>query len=412
MPSQIPSATATDEPTTSPSNQPSLAPSPEPQFSWLPVDVYPGVEDQELFGASVDLSSDGNIVLAGAWQYNDVATRAGRVDRIDTATNEVDSTFGFEAEDAIGFGTSISGDASLSVVLRSSDGVLAILDDNLTLQQEIGTGLETSTSVFKLSRDGIWLVVVGDEFVDDDTIVLKAKIYEFDSGSFTQFGSDVDIETSAIFGSFQVDMTDDGSVIAITQIGDLAEVGQVGSFRTIARDDDNQEYGPLGSVVLSETTDDDYGQDVELAITDDNRLIAAVGIPELQEVALYLFDETEGDWVLYGDGVILAGDEYVDGSEFGSALAFDENGKRLLVGSRCYNGSGGDTCDGAVQAFDLTEGQATLLGSILEGPSGANGFFGESVAMSADGNVIAVGAPVECVAADECAGSVYVFEAA
>jgi hypothetical protein len=357
------------------------------------------------------MSSDGSIVLAGAYENSQGATTGGRVDRIDTTIAEAVSSFGFEEDDSIGFGTSISGDASLSVVLRTSDGVLEIRDDSLDLLQEIGTDLEVSTSVFKLSRDGNWLVVVGDEFVDDTTIVLKAKIYEFDSGSFSQFGSDFDIETSEIFGTFQVDIIDDGSVIAITQVGDMSEVGQIGSFRTISRDDENQRYTSLGSVVVSDTTDDDFGQAVELAITEDGKLIAALGIPEPQEVALYLYDETVGDWVLYGDGIIEAGDEYVVGSAFGYDLAFDETGKRLLVGARCFNGSGGDDCDGAVQAFDVNEGQPTLLGNILAGPSGGNSFFGESVAMSADGNIIAVGAPEDCVD-DVCAGSVWVFEAA
>ena len=105
---------------------------------------------------------------------------------------------------------------------------------------------------------------------------------------------------------------------------------------------------------------------------------------------------------------IQAGSEYNTDADFGYAVAMNRNGSRIVVGARCYAEGDSDGCDGAVQAFEISGGTVRPFGPILRGNSWS--FFGEAVAMSAQGNIIAVGAPEDCLDYG-CSGSVYMFTA-
>lgn len=302
------------------------------------------------------------------------------------------------------FSVSMSDDANVIAALRTSTGVLDILARDMTVQQEIQPALLSSTSVFQVSGDGNWLVIAGDEFVSDSEVLLKAKIYQFDmtTSRFEQFGEDIDIRSSAQSSTYSIDMANDGSVVVV------GSTDTFGSFWVFERDGNG--YSPLGDRIDSEVEDDGFGQSVEIAVTDADDLIVAVGIPFDGRVAVFVFNGIT--WVV--DVEIEADAVYNFDSDFGYDVSLNQNGSLLLVGARCFvvgseNGGSDDGCDGAAQVFQLSRGNAASLGGIIAGP--AFSFFGEAVAFSADGSSFAVGAPEDCVEADVCPGAVYFFQA-
>lgn len=392
------------KPTDLPTLQPTDQIDQRSEIEWEQVAEYFGFEDGELFGVSLIISDDGKTFLAGAYQHSSEFDSGGRIEMIDTEFEVGIEALGQAENDAFGFSVSMSGDTETIGAIRTSDGILEVFDENFNLRQELDAGFVSFTSVFRVSRDGNWIVIAGDDQVTSQQNALKAKVFQFDERTslFSQYGEDVEIHSANVFGSYMIDMTHDGSAFAVTTIGD-SQFSQDGSFWVFGRQDDLGAYVPLGQRVVSTDTDDGYGQAVNIAVTDSDDLIVAIGIPRLGRVIICIYKN--GSWVTHLQ--IDAGPEYNPDADFGYAVSMNRNGSRIAIGARCYAEAPSDGCDGAVQAFDI-EGQKIFpAGSILAGPPYS--FFGEAVAMSADGKAIVVGAPEDCIELD-CSGSCYLFE--
>lgn len=98
----------------------------------------------------------------------------------------------------------------------------------------------------------------------------------------------------------------------------------------------------------------------------------------------------------------------ITGDEFGSSVSFSADGNIFAVGAPHYSGKGIDV--GQVQVFEWDNDSLDWiqLGSDLDGEA-AGDQFGTSVSLSADGNILAVGAPYNDSNRIE-AGRVRVFE--
>lgn len=307
--------------------------------------------------------------------------------------------------DAFGFSVSMSGNTETVAAIRTSDGVLEVFDENFNLRQEIDAGFVSFTAVFRVSRDGNWIVIAGDEQINSRKNAMKAKVYQFDEASllFVQYGKDIEIQKTSDFGSYMIDTTDDASQFVVTAIGDM-QFGQTGSFWVFERKENAEKYVLMGEQVVSKATNDGFGQAVNIAVTDDDEVIVAIGIPFEGRVVVFMY--TDGSWVVHIE--IDAGPEYNPDADFGYAVSLNRNGSRIAIGARCYAEPSSDGCDGAVQAYDIVGRKIFPAGSILAGPPFS--FFGEAVAISGDGTAIAVGAPEDCIDS-ECSGSVYLFVA-
>lgn len=98
-----------------------------------------------------------------------------------------------------------------------------------------------------------------------------------------------------------------------------------------------------------------------------------------------IFDLVDGDWVQYGP--ILSGEAAQD--QFGHTLSLSAGGRILVVGTPFNDNAG--TSAGKVQVYDLSGGTITQIGSDINGLRSQDR-FGSSVSISGDGNRIVVGA--------------------
>lgn len=98
--------------------------------------------------------------------------------------------------------------------------------------------------------------------------------------------------------------------------------------------------------------------------------------------SFYSFSQTQIGNDLDGTGL---------NSWFGNAIELSENGRRLVAGAPVHTGIAEAT--GLVKVYELENGNWNQIGSDLEGTE-RDGFFGFSVAITNDGNRIAVGNPL------------------
>ncbi|MBT8072003.1 MAG: FG-GAP repeat protein [Gammaproteobacteria bacterium] len=144
----------------------------------------------------------------------------------------------------------------------------------------------------------------------------------------------------------------------------------------------------LGNDILGEAAYDALGSSVSLS-ADGKRL--ATGAPgsdstgfDAGQVLLYQWSGT--DWNRMGGDI--GGETAYDQS--GSSLSLSMDGERVAIGAPGNDGNGFDS--GSVRVFEWTGTDWTQLGGDIRGEA-ANDESGASVALSADGLRLAVGAP-------------------
>lgn len=371
-------------------------------MEWLPDTVIAGVSDGEVFGSSVRLSDDGEIVTAGAFLYSETLPDAGRLARIDLTDGDAfTEAYGSSEEDFVGFDLGASADGNRIVFFQSTAGTFEAVtysaENGFEFLTTLDAPLNPSSLDFALSADGNWLAVGGEDWNEETGVTtILLFVYEFQeaSGEFVQY------EDPARFGfnegeewsMFDVAITADGRYVAISEMGEGEFTGELQVYE---RTSDG--LVQLGDEFTSDNLEDGFGRDVELIVDSNGVLLLAFSIPNLNAVLVYVYDDDEG-WVMDGSPLVFS----EDGAEFGYDLAFDNFGFRLVVGIRCF-----DSCRGAVQTYQYDAGDWYPLGDLLEGTNPAS-YFGEAVDFDANGSVLAVGAPDDC-ADDICAGSVYVF---
>lgn len=104
-------------------------------------------------------------------------------------------------------------------------------------------------------------------------------------------------------------------------------------------------------------------------------------------------------------GQRLEGDANDD--RFGSSVALSANGTILAIGAPLNDGNG--TNSGHVQVYENISGVWTQIGNDIQG-EGTSDRCGESVAISSNGNIVAIGAPSNKNGTGISSGHVRVFE--
>jgi RHS repeat-associated protein len=129
-----------------------------------------------------------------------------------------------------------------------------------------------------------------------------------------------------------------------------------------------------------------FGTSVALSAEGNTALIGGSG--DNSEVgAAWVFTLSEGKWTQQGSK--LTGGEETGKGDFGTNAALSSNGNTALIG-----GLGDNTNAGAAWVFTRSEGKWTQQGSKLTGGGETGeGWFGKSVALSAEGNTALIGAP-------------------
>jgi len=162
-------------------------------------------------------------------------------------------------------------------------------------------------------------------------------------------------------------------------------------------------YRQIGEDIVGENKKDNFGVSLDQS---SNGKIVAVGAwygdgKKFNSGHVRVFKLEKRKWVQLGED--LDGEKKDD--FFGNSVSLSGSGKRIVVSADDY-----DNYRGQVKVFDLSENNKWVqVGSNIDGES-EDDESGASVAISANGNFIAIGATYNTNSAGEYAGHVRVFK--
>jgi hypothetical protein len=338
-------------------------------------------DSSDNFGSSVATSADGKTIVVGAFfDETGATTDTGVVyvfDRVGNSFNQVGILTGSLAADSsdnFGWSVATSADGKTIVVGARSDEIGATL----------GTGV-----VYVFDR-------VGNSF---NQVGILTGSLAVDAGD--SFGSSV--VTSA-----------DGKTIVVgapsDEIGATTGTGVVYVFDRVGNS-----FNQVGILTGSLAVDGGLSQDRfgSSVVTSADGKTIVVGAPSDEIGAttgtgvVYVFDRVGNSFNQVG---ILTGSLAVNASDnFGYSAATSADGKTIIVGAY-FDEIGATLGTGVVYVFDRVGNSFNQVG-ILTGSLAVNASdnFGTSVATSADGKTIVVGAYEDEIGATTSTGVVYVF---
>lgn len=301
-----------------------------------------GENSGDLSGHSVAISANGNIVAIGAIENNDGGSRSGHV----RVYENLDGTWTQIGEDIAG--ETVDDRSGWSLALSADGSIVAI-----------GSDLNNS-----------WRGQV--------------EVYENIGGTWTQIGEDIEGENFQDISATSISLSDDGSIIAIgapRSDGIANNSGHVrvfenlgGSWIQIGQDiDGEQEQGRLGnSVALN-----GEGNIVAIGASQNDENGTNTG-----EVKVY--ENIDGTWTQLGGDI----NGVVEFEDSGSEVALSQVGNIMAISSPSSNANG--LHSGLVRIFEYLGGVWTQIGEDINGEASED-YFGWSIALSASGNVIAIG---------------------
>jgi glutamate synthase domain-containing protein 3 len=392
----------------------------------------------DRFGTSVAVSADGKTIIVGANQDEIGATTSTGVvyvfDRVGSSFNQVGILTGslaVDANDFFGISVATSADGKTIVVGAAFDeigattttGVVYVFDrvGNSFNQVGILTGslAVDATDVFGISvatsADGK-TIIVGATADEIGATTGTGVVYVFDrvGSSFNQVGiltGSLAVDASDAFGR-SVATSADGKTIIVGTIND--EIGATLSTGVVyVYDRVGNSFNQVGILTGSLAVDANDNFGISVATSADGKTIIVganndeIGANNASGV-VYVFDRVGSSFNQVG---ILTGSLAVDASDFfGWSVATSADGKTIVVGA--YGDEIGATTSTGVAYIFKRQGNSFNQVGILTGSLAvdASDFFGTSVAVSADGKTIIVGATQDEIGATTSTGVVYVFD--
>jgi len=199
--------------------------------------------------------------------------------------------------------------------------------------------------------------------------------------TISKIGVDIDGEALGDNLGTSVAMSTDGTRIAIGAWANSNEAGQVRVYTW-----DSNAWIQTGLDIDGEAAGDGSGLEGTIAMSADGTRIA-IGAPYNDDNGIdaghvRVYTLNNGVWTQTGTDIDGDG----TGDLFGQSVAMSEDGNRITIGAPNKNGKG------LVRVFTLTNGTWTQTGTDIDGQA-AGDYLGYSVAMSEDGNRITIGAP-------------------
>ncbi|MDT0555378.1 T9SS type A sorting domain-containing protein [Patiriisocius hiemis] len=146
----------------------------------------------------------------------------------------------------------------------------------------------------------------------------------------------------------------------------------------------------IGQNIEGEASDNRFGSSVSFS-ADGN--ILAIGAPKYDGAngvntgQVKVYQNNNGTWSQLGQAI----EGEAAGDRFGNSVSLSGNGNILAVGAPRHDGVNGDD-SGDVRVYENINGTWTQIGLDINGEA-EDDRFGSSVSLSDDGNILAVGAP-------------------
>ena len=334
--------------------------------SWVQLGTDIGGENNgDRFGNAVAMNTTGDIIAVGAQYHDELASNAGQVkvfqyDGVDWNQLGLD-LLGENGSDYFGGAVDLSGDGlTVAVGARNYDGagsnaggvwVYEYTAGVWTLKGSVLNGAAAGDSFgadVALSTGGDTLIVGSPGFDVLGTSRGAARVYEYTGGTWVQIGSDILGEADFDATGSAVEISNDGTIIAV---GDMTNdenglsAGQVRVFSLDAGD-----WVQMGSDIYGANPGDEFGETIDM--TADGLTIsvgarnAAGEAPGAGAVRVLTFDGLDWNMVETEINGLVTGDLC-----YRSALSSD--GNSIIVGAENQRNEA-SISTGAARVFSLS----------------------------------------------------------
>jgi hypothetical protein len=298
-----------------------------------------------------------------------------------------DDIMGQEANEGAGFsidlnaaGTLIAIGANKSDAGGNNSGKAKVYRYDGTQWNQQGADLDGSNAMdefgycVRLNADGMVLAVGAPNFyIGSATPAGYVRVYEWNGSNWSQRGSDLTANVNADgFGS-SLDLSADGNMLIVGAPNHTVD-GQWAVGRALVYEWDGQNWTPFGNEIIGSQGLGLTGTAVNMNASGN---IMSVGEPIGR---VRVFDRVADTWMpkdtIFGGTV-----------PFGRSTSMDASGNTIAVGGESLSMS-----QGGVRVFAFDGNQYVLKGSLIAGDQGSDFLGFDANALSADGNILALGA--------------------
>jgi Flp pilus assembly pilin Flp len=358
-----------------------------------------GENPGDLSGHSVAISANGNIVAIGAIENSDGGSRSGHVrvyENVDGTWTQIGEDIAGEAvDDRSGWSLAISADGGIvaigSDLNNSWRGQVEVYENIGGTWTQIGEDIEgenfqdISATSISLSNDGSIIAIGAPRSDGTANNSGHVRVFENSGGSWIQIGQDIDgVQEQGRLGN-SVALNGEGNIIAIGASQNDENGTNTGKVKVF--ENINGAWTQLGGDINGEVEFEDSGSEVALSQVGN---IVAISSPSSNANGLHsghvrIFEYVGGVWTQIGEDINgEASEDY-----FGWSIALSASGNVVAIGSLWNDNNGSDA--GNVRVFQNLGGAWTQLGLDINGEV-ANDNSGYSVDISDDGNTVAIGA--------------------
>jgi hypothetical protein len=363
-----------------------------------------GEEGSDHSGKSVSLSSDGSIIAIGAPYNNENGDNSGHV-RVykNVSGNWVQigqDINGEEEQDNSGWSVSLSSDGSIVAIGApfshgngDNAGHVRVYENVSGSWVQIGQdidgeeGGDNSGWSVNLSSNGS-IVAIGAAINNENgTQSGHVRVYENISGSWVQIGQDINGEGASDRSGASISLSSDGSIVAIGAIFNNNGNGD-GSGHVRVYKNISGSWVQIGQDIDGESAYDESGKSVSLS---SDGSIVAIGAPNNdgnggQRGYARVYKNVSGSWIQIGQDI--DGESAYDNS--GESVSLSSDGSIIAIGTPFNNENGNNA--GHVRVFKNISDNWTQIGTDIDGES-VNDRSGTSISLSNNGSILAIGAP-------------------
>ena len=364
-----------------------------------------GEAAKDYSGYTMNLSSDGSIVAIsaiGATHNDSDGDYSGHVrvfeNQIGTWVQVGQDIDGEQAEDSSNQVSLSSDGTTVAIGAPGHDGLLGTYSGHVRVfKNQSGTWVQVGQDIdggseieffgrsVNLSSDGSIVAIGAPSYYINGGFIEHVRIYENQSGTWVQVGQDIDGEAGYDGFGRSISLSTDGTIVAI---GAPENDGyEDGSGYVRIYENQSGTWVQVGQDIEGEAEDDGFGRSISLS-TDGN--IIAIGAPQNDENGVNsghvrVFENQSGTWVQVGQDI--EGEDANNKS--GSSVSLSSDGSIVAIGAQYNDGNAWTT--GHVRVYGNQSGTWVRIIPDIDGEAGGDR-SGYSVSLSSDGSIVAIGA--------------------
>lgn len=309
------------------------------------------------FGTSMDMSADGTIIAVGTFGFIQVFQNNGGT-WTQVGADIIDNT-----PIALGYSIKLSADGSVLAVGApeasangSDSGAVRIYENISGTWTQIGADIngaaanDNSGRAISISADGSIVAIGAEYFNGSGSRTGHVRIFENISGTWTQIGNDIIGENALDYSGSAVDLSADGSIVAIGAYGNDGNGSNSGHVRVFEYT--GSAWTQIGNDINGEAANDRTGQKDTVSLSDDGTVVAVSSYWNSGQAGhARVFKNINGTWTQVGSDI----DGEAAPDQSGTSVAISGNGAVLAIGAPLNDGNG--TNSGHVRVFtDATLG--------------------------------------------------------